>query len=580
VPYLQINENGNYRQVRLTDKPINIGRSSANDLPIDEDRASRTHCVIEPHENGYILRDLGSTNGTRVNGRKVRRVLLAPDNEIQIGRTCIRYVDPDAPPKPPAEAPEAAAPAPPAAKADMDKPLDFSDFEGNERDPQYFNPSAAPQLEDPVEGIGRLFAYGFEPRLQVSQITLRNARGEPLHLAGGVDAADMDPKDAQYAVNVFRMLIAAGFKTRASDIHFEPRGDTGMIRVRVDGTMVDALAIDGALFKRVLNIVKVLCDIDITQQRQVQEGHFSTVIPGRSVDYRISFTPAVHGQKLVIRILDPQSAPQHMAELQLPDWMLRDIGGVSRQSSGMVLVCGPTGSGKTTTLYAVLRDIDRTTRNVVTIEDPVEYEIDGVTHIPCDQHKGNTFHSLLRSVLRQDPDVILLGEIRDRETAQTAMQASMTGHLVLSTVHAKDTCGTIFRLLDLGVEPYLLSSSLHLVLAQRLIRQLCDNCKVARRPQPTQIGKMGREGGQVKAIYYPVGCKRCIETGYAGRRALFELLSVNDAMRDAILNAPTMAAIRDARQRTVFISLAQVGWQLVAQGVCDPDEIQRVVGDA
>jgi general secretion pathway protein E len=583
VPYLQINEYGYTRQVRLADKPVHIGRSSSNDLAIEEERASRKHCVVMPQANGYVLRDLGSTNGTRVNGKKTRHVLLTPNDEIKIGSTRIRYVDPDAPEAPQASPdakpkPAAAVPPPAAPPAD-DQPVDLAGFEDDEAELAPSASSPASSLEDPAVGIQRLFAYGFEPRLQIRQITLRNARGEPLHLADNVEGADMDPRDAQYAVNVFRMLIAAGFKTRASDIHFEPRGETGMIRVRVDGSMVDALAIDIGLFKRILNIVKVLCDMDITQQQLVQEGHFSTVVPGRNVDYRVSFTPAVHGQKLVIRILDSQSAPQHMAELQLPDWMLRDISGVAKQSSGMVLVCGPTGSGKTTTLYAVLRDIDRTTRNVVTIEDPVEYEIDGITHIPCNQQKGNTFHSLLRSVLRQDPDVILLGEIRDRETAQTAMQAAMTGHLVLSTVHAKDTCGTIFRLLDLGVEPYLLSSSLHLVLAQRLIRQLCDNCKAARRPQPTQIGKMGRGAAQVKAVYYPVGCKRCIDTGYAGRRALFELLSVNDAMRDAILNAPTMAAIRDARQRTVFISLAQVGWQLVAQGVCDPDEVQRVVGE-
>jgi general secretion pathway protein E len=283
----------------------------------------------------------------------------------------------------------------------------------------------------------------------------------------------------------------------------------------------------------------------------------------------VSFTPVIHGQKLVIRVLDSVSSPQHLDDLQLPDWMLSHIRKVSTQSSGMILVCGPTGSGKTTTLYAALRDVDVQRRNVITIEDPVEYQLKGVTQIPINSKQGNTFHSMLRSVLRQDPDVILLGEIRDRETAETGMQAAMTGHLVLSTIHARDTVGTIFRLLDLGAEPYLVGSAMNLILAQRLIR---------RKPTPKQMHQMGSFGKNIDEIYYPVGCPKCFDQGYAGRQGLYELLTMTDDLRDAILKSATMGGINEALSRVLFTSLEQSGYKLIAEGITSPEELDRIVG--
>jgi general secretion pathway protein E len=272
------------------------------------------------------------------------------------------------------------------------------------------------------------------------------------------------------------------------------------------------------------------------------------------------------------------SSPQHLDDLQLPDWMLSHIRKVSTQSSGMILVCGPTGSGKTTTLYAALRDVDVQRRNVITIEDPVEYQLKGVTQIPINSKQGNTFHSMLRSVLRQDPDVILLGEIRDRETAETGMQAAMTGHLVLSTIHARDTVGTIFRLLDLGAEPYLVGSAMNLILAQRLIRLLCDNCKAGRKPTPKQMHQMGSFGKNIDEIYYPVGCPKCFDQGYAGRQGLYELLTMTDDLRDAILKSATMGGINEALSRVLFTSLEQSGYKLIAEGITSPEELDRIVG--
>jgi type II secretory ATPase GspE/PulE/Tfp pilus assembly ATPase PilB-like protein len=342
--------------------------------------------------------------------------------------------------------------------------------------------------------------------------------------------------------------------------------------------MVPVVKLTQAQGHRLLSSIKVLCDIDISQKNVIQEGHFSCQVPGRSIDYRISYTPAMHGQKLVIRVLDLANAPQFLDQLNLPRWMLNNIRKTAKQDAGMVLVCGPTGSGKTTTLYAVLRDIDVEQRNVITIEDPVEYQIGGVTQIPINEGQGNTFHTLLRSVLRQDPDVILLGEVRDRETADTAMQAAMTGHLVLSTVHAKDTIGTIFRLLDLGVEPYLVAQALNVVLAQRLIRKLCDACKAPKKPTPQQTMRMGGVNKSLKSIYYPVGCPRCLNTGFMGRRGLYELLTVSDALRDVILKHPTMASIHEALGRDVFISLQEMGYQIVAEGATAIEEVDRVCG--
>ena len=567
--YLIISQDGKGKKVPLSAAPVSIGRSSQNAVPLlEEQRASRQHCVVQMVGDSYVLRDLGSTNGTWLNGQKVDQAVLSSGDEVRVGSTSITYTDTDAPP-------------PTKKKPSRHRSLkpDDDDNSALAMPPHDESPSGSPDGDgcDPTTKLAHLFKYGAARGIAEKDISLLDARGQVVHNASEI-ADDDDETAGARTLRLFRLLLTAGFETRASDIHFEPQVSGGAIRMRVDGTMIDALAVDAVLFSRVTNMVKILGNIDITQKNMVQESHFSVDLPQRTVDYRVSFTPSVHGQKLVIRILDPTSAPQHMADLQLPDWMLRDIGTMSLQTSGMLLVCGPTGSGKTTTLYSVLRDIDRSQRNVITIEDPVEYQIDGVTHIPADHHAGNTFNSLLRSVLRQDPDVILLGEIRDKETAQTAMQAAMTGHLVLSTVHAKDTMGTIFRMLDLGVEPYLLGSSLNLVLAQRLIRMLCDNCKAPRRPVPSQIGLMGRHAQDIKYIYFPVGCPKCLNVGYAGRRALFELLTVNDALRDAILKSPTISAIRDALKRTVFVSLGEMGWQMVAEGSTCAEEVERMVG--
>ncbi len=403
------------------------------------------------------------------------------------------------------------------------------------------------------------------------RIALLNARGEIVH-----DATRRRHKQDALPLATLRTILAASLRTRASDMHLDPDAGGGFIRMRVDGSMFDVTHVDEALFGRLLRLVKILCDLDITKQQIVQEGHFSAAWPGREVDYRVSLAPAVHGQKLAIRVLDAATVPQTTDQLLLPKWMARQVRALTTQQSGMLLACGPTGCGKTTTLYAILRDIDVKERNVITIEDPVEYQLHGITQIQVNEKTGNTFSSLLRSTLRQDPDVLLLGEIRDADTARTAMQAAMTGHLVFSTLHARDAAGAIIRLLDLGVEPNLLASSLNLVLVQRLVRVLCPRCKVQSRPNPVQLEKMGHHGRGLQQVFRPRGCAVCLQSGFHGRRAMFELLAVDESIRQAIQAGPTVTALQDALRTGGFVSLSHMGWQAVAEGITSVNEVLAV----
>ena len=410
-----------------------------------------------------------------------------------------------------------------------------------------------------------------------NEIALVSARGKMVHAAGMAS-------DSYEAVGWLRLLLLLCCRSRATDIHFEPKGEDYLLRMRVDGTMVEVCRLANALGIRLSALVKVLSEIDIAQKNSVQEGHFSAQVPrsrredSPRIDYRVSFAPSVYGQKLVIRVLDTAQAPLHVRNLQLPDWMCAEVERVIRQDSGMVLVCGPTGSGKTTTLYALIRGSGVAERNVVTIEDPVEIQLDGVTQIPVDPTHDKSFSDLLRSTLRQDPDVILIGEIRDADTARVAMQAAITGHLVFSTVHAQNTAGTIFRLLDLGAEPYLVSQALHLVLAQRLVRQLCPVCRTPVQPSSEQLKKMGPIADRVKKIYEPQGCPQCLNTGFSGRRAIFELITATDELRDLITRSPTATQIYQALSKTPFKRLQASGYELVARGIASFAEVERVVG--
>jgi len=570
--YLEIKEQKGARQIPLDSGPLTIGRNFTNLLVIEEPLASRFHCVIERMSDGFHVRDLESRNGTTLNGKPLRgEAAFAPGDIVKIGNTEMKLMVPSRPA--PGVPNKLAADTAMAELADLVSDKDESEDE----DESSAEPvRSANEYERQLRERADILA---DRTFTDRQIALINARGKLAYPA--------DPKrDVGEAITILRLIMLLCFRSRATDIHVESKMDDVHVRIRVDGTMVDAVKLSKELGIKLLSAVKVICDIDIAQRNIVQEGHFSARVPTktkkemteRRVDYRVSFAPAMHGQKLVVRVLDTANAPLHIDDLQLPVKAREIIRRTSEQDAGMILVCGPTGSGKTTSLYAILRDIDISQRNVVTIEDPVEIQLDGVTQIPVNEAQGNSFSALLRSVLRQDPDVILVGEIRDAETARVAVQAGMTGHLVFSTVHSRDTISGMFRLLDLGVEPYVVASGLHVVVAQRLVRQLCPHCKVAKPPTPLQAKKLAGVGiTGVKQIFQPKGCKKCFGTGHFGRRGVFEILVATPKLRDALLKNPTIEGCRGALTPEGFIAMEDSGYRLIAEGAAGFDEVEKTI---
>jgi len=622
VAFLEVKVGSKPIRIELDGSLVSFGRLAENVVAVDDSSLSRKHCVVECVDGVWHVRDLQSRNGTKVNGAKVSTAVLRNLDLIKIGKVEIRFVCPEesllkAGPKQdefqkeqqnslaptnkrgPKLSTDEGLPSIPLARPEqsledrvMPKKAALPGLDGlaalgnaanlsadvtNTIDVDLNSVVGAGSLgNDPESRLRKICNEASEKPFEAADISLVDMRGQIVHQAAEMGGEDDD--DASESIRVFRLVLLTALRSRASDVHVEPRMDRATIRLRVDGMMVLASELPLDLLRRLLGMVKILCQIDTSQKSQVQDGHFSTITKGRRVDFRVSLTPAVHGQKLVLRVLDTSNSPTRLHELGVLPWMYEKLRTMANRDSGMVLACGPTGSGKTTTLYSCLREIDVETRNAITIEDPVEYYLEGCTQIPIDHKQGNTFANILRSVLRQDPDVIFVGEIRDIETAQVAMQAAMTGHLVYSTVHSRDSMGAIFRLLDLGVESYLVANAINLIVAQRLCRALCLNCRKAVRLTSQQLLKMGRAAEGMPSIFAPVGCGRCLGTGYRGRRALLELLEFSDGVRDVVLKRPTISDLRNVLQQGHYITLQQFGFQLVAQGVTSFEEVERVAG--
>ena len=622
MAFLEVKGGSKPIRIELDGSLVSFGRLAENVVAIDDSSLSRKHCVVECVDGVWHVRDLQSRNGTKVNGAKVSTAVLRNLDLIKIGKLEIRFVCPEesllkAGPKQDEfqkEQQDSLAPTnkrgqklatdeglpsiplarPERSLEDRVKPkkaalpgLDGLAAIGNAAnlsadvtntiDVDLNSVVGAASLgNDPESRLRKICNEASEKPFEAADISLVDMRGQIVHQAAEMGGEDDD--DASESIRVFRLVLLTALRSRASDVHVEPRMDRATIRLRVDGMMVLASELPLDLLRRLLGMVKILCQIDTSQKSQVQDGHFSTITKGKRVDFRVSLTPAVHGQKLVLRVLDTSNSPTRLHELGVLPWMYEKLRTMANRDSGMVLACGPTGSGKTTTLYSCLREIDVETRNAITIEDPVEYYLEGCTQIPIDHKQGNTFANILRSVLRQDPDVIFVGEIRDIETAQVAMQAAMTGHLVYSTVHSRDSMGAIFRLLDLGVESYLVANAINLIVAQRLCRALCMNCRRAVRLTSQQLLKMGRAADGMPSIFSPVGCGKCLGTGYRGRRALLELLEFSDGVRDVVLKRPTISDLRNVLEQGHYITLQKFGFQLVAQGVTSFEEVERVAG--
>ncbi len=389
-----------------------------------------------------------------------------------------------------------------------------------------------------------------------------------------LDSAAEDASIIRFVNQVLRDAI----ELRASDIHLEPFEDELRIRYRIDGVLQDVPV--PAQIKRfqpaIVSRVKILSHLNIAEKRLPQDGRIKIRIEDAEVDIRVSVIPMLHGEAVVMRLLRQNSTLRGMAQLGMDGRELEGFQRVLQLPHGIILVTGPTGSGKTSTLYTALNEINDAERKIITIEDPVEYQLKGVNQIQVSEKAGRTFARGLRSILRHDPDVILIGEIRDQETAQIAVQASLTGHLVFSTLHTNDAPGALTRLVDMGVEPYLVASSLEAVLAQRLVRVLCVHCKQEDH-SPAALAFKAQVGIPADTtIYRSVGCRECRQTGFFGRHAIFEWMDTNNEIRQLILKNASSDLIRDAARHSGMRTLAEDGWRLVRLGITTVEEVLSV----
>lgn len=373
-------------------------------------------------------------------------------------------------------------------------------------------------------------------------------------------------------------IIQAGVNSRASDIHLEPQYPEMRARFRIDGILHDIITIPKSVEASLISRVKVLADMDITEHRRPQDGHVSLKLNEKEYDLRLASTSTIAGEKIVIRILDKTGMLLGLDELGLSAQDQKVFASLVNRPYGIILVTGPTGSGKTTTLYAVLSQLDTLSKNIITIEDPVEYKLEGINQVQVNPLAEITFATGLRSILRQDPDIIMVGEIRDLETATIAIHAALTGHLVLSTLHTNDAPSAITRLIDMGVEPFLVSSSLIGVIAQRLVRIICPECKEEFTPDQKQIKELGLEGRKEKISFYRgKGCQYCMQTTYRGRSGVFEIMKVSDKIRDLILQKQPASKIRDIAVSEGMALLKDAAVGKVIQGVTTAEEIKRVI---
>ncbi|EZQ20210.1 MAG: type II secretion system protein GspE [Halomonas sp.] len=377
----------------------------------------------------------------------------------------------------------------------------------------------------------------------------------------------LDAKDDAPVIRMINALLTQAAREGASDVHFEVFETESVVRYRVDGTLRDVVSPRKALHAALISRIKIMSELDIAEKRIPQDGRITLRVGGRPIDVRVSTVPTVHGERAVLRLLEKDAGRLQLEKLGLAPDTLENLTRLIRQPHGIVLVTGPTGSGKTTTLYAAIGQLDRSTSNILTVEDPVEYDLSGINQIPVHSKIGMTFGAALRAALRQDPDNIMIGEIRDLETAQIAVQSSLTGHGVLASLHTNDAISAVTRLTDMGVEPFLLSSSLLGVLAQRLIRCLCPECKRAA-TQP--------DGS---TVYEPVGCGHCNQSGYKGRTGIHELFVIDDDVRRIIHTGGDEQALREAARQRGMCSMREDGQRWVKAGITTTEEILRVTRD-
>ena len=376
-------------------------------------------------------------------------------------------------------------------------------------------------------------------------------------------------------VKVVNLIVTEAVRSRASDIHIEPDENTLRIRYRIDGVLHEVNTIPTRLTSAILSRIKILSKMNIAEKRKPQDGKIELKLENKSLDLRVSSCPTVHGENVVIRILDKSSVLLGLGDLGFMSDDLKRFNKVINRSHGIVLVTGPTGSGKTSTLYASLATINSIEKNIITIEDPVEYQIPLIRQTQVNPKIGFNFAEGLRTFLRQDPDIIMVGEIRDKETAEIAIQASLTGHLVFSTLHTNDACSTVTRLIEMGIEPFLIAGTLAGILAQRLVRVSCERCKEKHVPQ-VEVLKDLKIPSEV-TLYKGAGCPKCNYSGFSGRTGVYELLVINETVKHVMVENPTLEAITKAAKESGFMTLIQDGVEKVKKGITTPEEILRVM---
>jgi len=388
-----------------------------------------------------------------------------------------------------------------------------------------------------------------------------------------------DTSDAPI-IKLVNLILSQAIKARASDIHIEPYQDKLKARYRVDGILYDMLTPPKHIQSTLVSRIKIMAKMDIAEKRLPQDGRIEIRIADKNVDIRVSTIPTAFGERVVLRLLDKSSVLLKLSDLGMPEKKLELIDKLIRMPHGIILVTGPTGSGKTTTLYAALSTINNPDINIITIEDPIEYQIEGIGQIQVNPKIGLNFADGLRSIVRQDPDVILVGEIRDLETAEIAIRSALTGHTVFSTLHTNDSASSITRLIDMGIEPFLVSSSVNAILAQRLVRVICDDCKEGYTPDEESLRSIGITPDMFAGnqIYRGKGCPTCLNTGYKGRTGIFELMILNDKIKNLILKTLDANAIKELAVAQGMASLRMDGVQKVLSGVTTIEELFRVTG--
>ena len=380
-------------------------------------------------------------------------------------------------------------------------------------------------------------------------------------------------------IKLVNMIIIKAIQARASDIHIEPEEDSLKMRLRVDGMLHEIGSPPKHLQSAIISRIKIMADLDIAERRIPQDGRFTIKTESKHIDMRVSCVPTIYGENVVLRLLDASSAVLGLEELGFSKDVMAKWDKLIHRPHGIILVTGPTGSGKTTTLYASLNKINTVEKNIITVEDPVEYKLPGIRQIQINTKVDLTFASGLRSILRQDPNIIMVGEMRDHETAEIAIQAALTGHLVFSTLHTNDAPGAMTRMIDMGIEPFLVSSSVIGVVAQRLVRKICPDCREAYTPSKEELKDVGMDMAQKTVFYRSKGCPKCMETGYRGRIAIYELMMPDDKIHNAIIAKSSADEIRKMAFASGMISLKLDGIEKIRQGLTTIEEVLRVTED-